>query len=102
MKLLQDHLIVRMMERTASKILLTTEARAESTMVGVVIETSDACTDIHPGEFVRFMPFAGIEYTLGDKACRIIRIRDVILIHGDEFETTRYCFTDQLNLQGKG
>lgn len=95
MKLLQDYLIVRMMKRVESKLILPTDIKTETTMIGTVLDVSDECYDIRGGDVVRFLSFSGFEHIENGLACRIIRKKDIILIHGDEFEPAKYKFEDE-------
>lgn len=95
MKLLQDYLIVRMMKRVESVLYVPTDVKTETTMIGSVLDASQECQGISVGSVVRFIPFSGFEHTQNGLTCRIIRMKDIILIHGDEFEPAKYKFEDE-------
>lgn len=94
MKLINEYILVRMLDRISSSLILPSNTEQEDTMVGLVLGTCEGtlCTE---GQYVRFVQYAGFEYKHDGKKCRLIRERDIILIHGPEFDRERYRFEDE-------
>lgn len=94
MKLINEYILVRMLERISSSIVLLENGEQENTMVGEILGACEGSSCLE-GQFVRFVPYSGFEFNHAGKKCRLIRERDIILIHGQEFERGRYRFEDE-------
>lgn len=109
MKLVHDYILVRMMKKKESGLILPTRAKEEMTMIGNVYEfawsdgnQSKEHIMLEKHDIIRFMPYAGFEYEVNGQQFRLIHERDVILIHGTDFDPLAYQFADEATPNLKG
>ena len=82
MQALGDRVIVKPIteEKTASGIILSTP---KETTDGIVISVGDKAPVVKAGDKVRYIPNSGIQVEHEKEQYRILRITEILFIHGN-------------------